>query len=166
MKTGPILKGVTLAAAAAALAEAAIADPALERGAYLARIMDCAGCHTPSDPVTGPDHSRDLSGGSFGFALPGLGVFYPSNLTSDRETGLGDWSEDDIVAALTEGMRPDGRALAPVMPWRQYAGMTDGDARALARWLKSLAPIANATPGPFGPDERPTAPYLAMVIPE
>jgi mono/diheme cytochrome c family protein len=145
---------------------ATAADDVLARGAYLASIGDCGGCHTPSNPETGPDMSRPFAGGSFGFSMPGLGVFYPPNLTPDAETGLGKWSAEEIAAAIRTGVRPDGRELAPIMPWRSYAAMSDEDVTALVAYLRSVAPIVNQVPGPFGPSEAPSAPYLAMVVPE
>jgi len=156
---------IAAATALAALALPALADAALDRGAYLARIMDCGGCHTPTGPDMAPDETRFLAGGAFGFGLPGLGVFYPPNLTPDMETGLGAWSAAEIVAALRTGVRPDGRELAPIMPWRSYAAITDEDAQALARYLKSLTPIVNAVPGPVADGAAAPAPYLAMVLP-
>lgn len=98
--------------------------------------------------------------------MPGLGVFYPPNLTPDVETELGGWSEAEIVAAIRTGVRPDGRALAPIMPWRSYAALTDDDAVALARFLKALPPVANAVPAPAADDAPAPAPYLAMVMPQ
>jgi mono/diheme cytochrome c family protein len=143
----------------------ALGDGAVERGAYLASIMDCTGCHTGGALVGAPDPARHLAGSDIGFQVPGLGVFYPPNLTSDKETGLGNWSEDEIIAAVRTGARPDGRMLAPVMPWLSYAALTDEDARALAAYIKSLPPVAFKAPGPFGESEAPTAPYLTVVMP-
>jgi mono/diheme cytochrome c family protein len=136
-----------------------------ERGAYLTAIMDCRGCHTPGTLMGKPDRTRDLAGSEIGFAIPALGVFYPPNLTPDDETGLGGWSEDDIMRAVRTGVRPDGRILAPVMPWHAYAALTDDDARALARYLKALPPIRHAAPPLTGPQERPPAPYFTIVSP-
>jgi mono/diheme cytochrome c family protein len=144
---------------------AALAGTAVERGAYLARIMDCGGCHTPGALAGAPDSARYLAGSDIGFQIPGLGIFYPPNLTSDPETGLGSWSEDDIMTAVCAGTRPDGRQLAPIMPWASYSALNDGDARALAAFIKSLPPIASKVPGPFGESERPTAPYMTVVTP-
>src|SRR3954468_10387872 len=90
------------------------------RGAYLATIMDCGGCHTGGALAGQPDPKLHLADSSIGFGIPGLGVFYPPNLTPDRDTGLGAWSEADIVRAVRTGVRPDGRVLAPVMPWHNY----------------------------------------------
>jgi len=101
-----------------------------------------------------------------GFELPGLGIFYPSNLTPDDETGLGRWSEDDIVKALKTGVRPDGRELVPIMPWRSFSALTDEDARAIAEYLKSVPPVHHAVPQPLGPSEHATHPYMTVVTPQ
>src|SRR5439155_43488 len=85
--------------------------------------------------------------------MPGLGVFVGPNLTPDPETGLGEWSEAQIVRALQTGKRPDGRELAPIMPWRAFANLTKSDAHAIAAYLKSLPAVSHRVPGPFGPDE-------------
>ncbi len=136
-----------------------------DRGEYLSRIMDCGGCHTGGALAGRPDPRLNLAGSDIGFGIPEVGVFYPPNLTPDRETGLGTWSEAEIVRAVRTGVRPDGRVLAPVMPWHAYAALTDADARALARYLRSLPPVRNATPPMVGAGQTPTAPYLSVVIP-
>ncbi|HEU4378808.1 MAG TPA: cytochrome c [Hyphomicrobiaceae bacterium] len=159
--------------AACAIACLAFAMPALAqtkstqpRGQYLARIMDCTGCHTPGALIGKPDQARYLAGGDIGFQIPGLGYFWPPNLTPDKETGLGAWSEDDIVRAVRTGSRPDGRMLAPAMPWHSYAALTDKDARDLARYLKRMVPVRNAVPPLAGPDTTPSAPYLTVAMPK
>src|SRR5215213_9764147 len=81
---------------------ASISNAQDDRGAYLARIMDCSGCHTPGALKGQPDMSRYLGGADAGFEIPGLGVFYPPNLTSDA-TGMGSWSEDEIIRAVRTG---------------------------------------------------------------
>jgi mono/diheme cytochrome c family protein len=141
------------------------ADPLVARGEYLARIMDCTGCHTPGSLTGRPDMGRYLGGSDVGFMIPELGVFFPPNLTPDRETGLGAWSEADIVAAMRAGVRPDGRELAPAMPWRSYAALTDDDARALAAYLKGLPPVRHAAPPIAGPSETPQGPYFTVAAP-
>ena len=149
---------------AASLTSPAHAEDAVTRGAYLARIMDCGGCHTPGAFTGQPNTAMALAGADVGFAVPGLGVFYPPNLTPDPETGLGKWSEADIVAAVRTGRRPDGRELV-VMPWRSYAALSDEDAVALAAYLNSMAPVANHVPPPTGPDEKAPGPYLTVMMP-
>ena len=156
---------VSGAVLAAVLAGPAIAEDRMERGKYLAAIMDCAGCHTPGVFLGKPDFSRMLGGSEVGFQIPGLGIFYPPNLTPDTETGLGNWSEDDIIAAVRTGARPDGRVLAPVMPWRSYAALSDSDAKALAAYLKGLPAVKNKVPAMTGASEKAPAPYLAVTMP-
>jgi mono/diheme cytochrome c family protein len=138
----------------------------VERGQYLSRIMDCGGCHTPGVLAGKPDQTRALAGSEIGFHIPDLGYFYPPNLTPDRQTGLGAWSEADIVRAVRTGVRPDGRQLVPVMPWHSYAALTDDDAQALARYLKSLPPVRNAAPPPTGAGEVAPSAYLDIVAPK
>ncbi|BDG74139.1 c-type cytochrome [Roseomonas fluvialis] len=152
-------------AAAPALAQQAAPSGPNARGEYLSRIMDCGGCHTGGALAGRPDPRLHLAGSGIGFGIPEVGVFYPPNLTPDRETGLGTWSEADIVRAVRTGVRPDGRVLAPVMPWHSYAALTDADARALARYLRALPPVRNPTPAMVGATETPTAPYLTVVVP-
>ncbi|NBC34465.1 MAG: hypothetical protein GVY13_17455 [Alphaproteobacteria bacterium] len=105
------------------------------------------------------------SGGDIGFAIPDYGVFFPPNLTPDPETGLGGWTAEEIIRAVRAGERPDGRILAPAMPWRSYAALNDADAAALAAYRQSLEPVVNPVPGPFGPRESASAPYLGLVLP-
>ena len=132
------------------------ADPQVERGKYLATIGGCTDCHTPGNFLGHPDMTRYLGGSDVGFGAPGMGVFVGPNLTPDKETGLGKWSAQQIVTAITTGKRPDGRMLAPAMPWRGLSVLTTPDALAIAAFLKSLPPVSNKVPGPFGPSETPT----------
>ena len=86
---------------------------------------------------------RYLGGSDVGFSIPGEGVFVGNNLTPDADTGLGKWTEDQIVTAIRKGKRPDGSDLSPVMPWPAFAHLTDEDAGAIAAFLKSLPPVSN-----------------------
>jgi mono/diheme cytochrome c family protein len=140
------------------------AETQLERGKYLVTIMGCTDCHTPGSFLGHPDMSRFLGGSDVGFAIPGLGVFPGRNLTPDPETGLGKWTTQQMVTAFTTGVRPDGRILAPIMPYEDFKTLTKGDALAIAAYLKSLKPVKNAVPGPFGPNETPTT-FVMTVVP-
>ncbi len=160
-----ILFGLAAVVAALSGTCTAWAQEAAKRGEYLASIMDCGGCHTPGIFLGKPDMGRFLGGSEVGFQIPGLGIFYPPNLTPDPETGLGRWSEADIIRAVRTGVRPDGRQLAPVMPYHSYGKLTDADAKALAGYLRSLKPVKNKVPALTGASEKPTAPYLAVVMP-
>jgi mono/diheme cytochrome c family protein len=135
-----------------------------ERGKYLVAIAGCNDCHTPGYFFGKPEMNRYLGGSEVGFEIPGLGVFHGPNLTPDPETGLGTWSIGQIVTALQTGKRPDGRELAPIMPWRAFANLTKDDATAIAVFLKSLPPVKNKVPGPFGPTEKPTE-FVMKVVP-
>ena len=135
----------------------------LERGRYLVSIMDCSGCHNIGSFSPKPDEGV-LQGGTIGHEVPGMGVFYPPNLTPHPDVGIGKWSEHDIVTAVRTGRRPDGRILSPAMPWRAYSHLTDEDALALATYLKSLPPSPHVVPGPSTKDNAPQ-PYLTFAPP-
>lgn len=164
-----VIIGITLAsltAIGAWLSVATAADPQIERGKYLASLGGCMDCHTPGYFFGKPDMARFLGGSEVGFEIPGLGVFHGPNLTPDKETGLGNWTTDQIIKAMQQGVRPDGRVLAPIMPWRALANLTKADALAIAVYLKSLPPVSNKVPGPFGPTEKPTSFVMKVVPPE
>jgi cytochrome c553 len=78
---------------------------------------------------------------------------------------LGKWSNAEIITAIRKGQRPDGRELAPIMPWRNYAALTDDDAKAVAAYLKSLKPVRNQVPAVTGDTEKAPGPYLTVVVP-
>ncbi|HEY3068457.1 MAG TPA: cytochrome c [Methylomirabilota bacterium] len=134
------------------------------RGQYLATIMDCAGCHTPGALRGKPDANRALAGSDVGFGTP-AGVVYPTNLTPDPDTGLGRWTEAEIVRAIRQGESRDGRVLVPVMPWPSYSVLRADDVRALVAFLRSVPPVRHATPRNAKPGETPSAPYLTIVTP-
>ncbi len=136
--------------APAAIRDAGVATDSLARGRYLVNAMLCPLCHTPISPDAGVYDTRFfLAGGMRVVAYP-WGVWYSRNLTPDVETGLGGWSERDVVRALRRGETPDGRRLDPfAMPWPWFARLTDADARAIAAYLASLEPVRNPVPAPI-----------------
>jgi|SRR3954454_9741417 mono/diheme cytochrome c family protein len=149
------------------LAQQAFAQSAqVKRGLYLVNIAGCNDCHTPGSFLGKRDVSRTLGGSDVGFALPGMGVFVGPNLTSDKETGLGSWTNEQIVTAIRTGRRPDGRMLAPIMPYNDFASLTKEDALAIVAYLKSLPPISNKVPGPFGPSDKPNVFVMTVLPPE
>jgi len=127
-----------LASTPAQAAEQQAASPELiARGAYLARAAGCAICHTNKDK-----QAQAYAGGR---ALhTEFGTFYAPNITPDKATGIGTWSERDFVQALHQGIRPDGSQLYPVFPYTSYTRLTNADARALWAYLQSLPPIHQA----------------------
>ncbi len=150
---------------AASLSGASAADKRqIARGKYLVIVGGCSDCHTPGSFLGHPDMTKFLGGSDVGFSIPGMGVFVGRNLTPDPETGLGKWTTQQIVTAFTTGRRPDGRILAPIMPYEALGHLTKSDALAIAAYLKSLRPVKHAVPGPFGPNETPTT-FVMTVVP-
>jgi mono/diheme cytochrome c family protein len=156
-----VLLGVTLSVP---YYEANAAETQVQRGKYLVSVLPCTDCHTPGYFLGKPDMKRYLGGSDVGFEVPGLGIFYPPNLTPDDETGLGKWNKEEIATAITTGTLPDGRILAPPMPVESFKNLTHSDALAIAAYLKTLPEIKNKVPGPFGPTEKPTS-FVLQVLP-
>ena len=157
-----IAAGVALSIAIANTANAQAAQVA--RGKYLVTLGGCTDCHTPGFFFGKPDMARYLGGSDVGFELPGLGTFVGPNLTPDKATGLGDLSDAQVVAAIQKGARPDGRLLAPIMPYHAFANLTKQDVEAIVAFLRSIPPVQNKVVGPFGPTETPTS-FVMKVVP-
>jgi len=118
--------------------EAQAATPAsIERGAYLARVANCAGCHS----VKG---GAPMAGG-LPLGTP-FGTLFSSNLTPDPETGLGRWSADEFWRAMHHGRSRDGRLLYPAFPYTSYTEMSREDADAIFAWLRQLPPVRQTAP--------------------
>ncbi len=144
----------------------------VKRGAQLAAFGGCVDCHTPFKlGPNGPekDMARGLSGHPAELVLPPppkldgpwnwagagsmtafvgpWGISYASNLTPDRETGIGTWSEKDFIAAMRKGKHLGvGRPIMPPMPWQSVGSLSDPDLRALFAYLKAQPPVANKVP--------------------
>lgn len=146
-----------------AAAGARAQDP-VARGKYLANLGGCTDCHTPGHFFGKPDMNRYLGGSEVGFEIPKLGVFHGPNLTPDKETGLGGWTDQQIVTVLQTGVRPDGRILAPIMPWQALARLNREDVTALVAYLRSIPPVRNKVPGPFGAQQTPTS-FVMKIVP-
>lgn len=119
-----------------------IAETPRERGAYLVNTLAaCADCHTPKSPSgLGPP----LSGGSkFGTAEAPV---YAPNITPDRRTGIGAWTDRQIVDALRLGLRPDGSRIGAPMPQTAYRFMSDSDADAIVAYLREVQPVSHPVP--------------------
>jgi len=156
----------------------------VERGKYLTTVGGCNDCHTPKNVgPNGPeaDMKRELSGHPSTEKLAGVpngiiapdkyltvvnnhltawvgpwGVSFAMNLTPDKETGLGSWTEKMFIDALRNGKHQGtGRPILPPMPWIWYRYMTDDDLKAVFAYLQSLPPIKNPIPEPLPPDRIP-----------
>jgi mono/diheme cytochrome c family protein len=146
--------GVTAIAAAATLLPRAHAESQLDRGKYLVVVASCNDCHTPGFFLGKPDTAKYLGGSDVGFEIPGLGVFAGRNITPDKETGIGNWTDEQIATAITVGKRPDGRQLAPIMPYASFSYMTKEDVAAMIAFLRSVPPVNNEVAGPFKPGDK------------
>lgn len=122
-------------------ANADTSDALLERGAYLMALMGCENCHTPFGANGAPDSSKAYAGG---LEIPeSFGTWRSPNITQDKETGIGAWTDEQIIAAIREGKRPDGEGLFPIMPYPFYNTMSDDDAKAMVAYLRNIPAISN-----------------------
>lgn len=149
------LAALTLAAGVGEATSAGLQDfAAVERGRYLANAADCGSCHT----VPGSDHP--FSGGR-PIETP-FGVLVSPNITPDRETGIGAWSDEEFEAAVRNGRRRDGKRLYPAMPFPYFARMTPQDVKDVRAYLSTIEPLRNPVSAnhlPFPLNER-----MAMAV--
>ncbi len=120
-------------------------DELIERGRYLAEAGDCVACHTTKDGAR--------YAGGFPMATP-FGTLYSTNITPDKEFGIGDYSDEDFIAAMRDGVSPHTGQLYPAMPYTSYAKVSDEDLLAIKAYLFSLKPVnqpnkENELPFPF-----------------
>jgi mono/diheme cytochrome c family protein len=119
------------------------AETLLERGAYLmTSIVACGNCHTPKGPE-GEIPGMELAGMARFFEIPDYTASAP-NITPDEATGIGGWSDAEIITAIREGRRPDGSLIGPPMPIGLYRGLSDRDVRAIVAYLRQVAPVQSA----------------------
>ena len=120
----------------------------LARGRYLVEgPAHCLHCHTEHD-FTSPTAPivQAKKGAGFAMPIPELNNIAARNITSDPETGIGAWSDDEIARAIREGVRKDGTALFPIMPYPAYRNMDDEDLAAVIVYLRTLPPVRNVVP--------------------
>lgn len=131
-------------------AEAQGSPAEIARGRYIFGATGGCGCHTkPKDTANAGGRKYD---GPFG-------TVYSSNITPDRQTGIGAWSDEQIITAIRSGRRPDGERLLPVHPYTVFNGMAEEDLRALVRFLRTVPPVNRATP-----PKRITVPFFERVF--
>jgi len=104
----------------------------VKRGEYLAKAADCVVCHTTKD--------GDAFAGGLPFPAPS-GTLYSTNITADKDTGIGNYSDQDFLNAVQRGVRKDGARLYPAMPYTSYSFMTDADVLAIKAYLFSLPAV-------------------------
>lgn len=136
------------------------------QGKYLVELMGCGSCHTHGAMIGDPDMGLRLAGSGIGIAYSNPmegsnpGVAYPPNLTPDRKTGLGGWSDQQIASAIRHGEQRYGKRLLTVMPWPAYARLSDDDTFAIASYLRSLPPVEHRVPENVAQGYKASAPYV------
>jgi len=146
-----VVKALLLAATTLASAGSAAAGTPIERGRYLVEsILACGNCHTPKSPAGEPIMERNMAGGLMITAPPFAGT--ASNITPDRETGIGTWSDAEIRRAIVEGVRP-GHGRLPntqlaVMPVTLFKALLPRDLDAVVAYLRSVRPVRSEAPTP------------------
>lgn len=110
----------------------------VERGRYLVQAGDCVACHTAPG-------GEPFAGGRL-FDLGKMGKLYSPNITPDKETGIGNWSDTDFRSAMHLGIGKDGKRLYPAFPYASYSMLTDDDVLAIKAYLFSLEPVSNVVP--------------------
>jgi hypothetical protein len=129
-----------------------ISDPAermmAERGHYLVTIGACSDCHTTPGAHRPQFDTMYLAGG-FKSVRRAHGTYVSMNLTPDKDTGIGNWSDPDIKRVLRSGLAPDGRPIpGHLMPWPAYSQWTDEDMHAVVVYLRHTAPVVHRIPRP------------------
>ena len=148
------LRAFLVAATLAGAAASALAQGSpLERGRYLVTtIMACGNCHTPKDAEGRPIAGKELAGGGYGFDIPPF-AGTAANITPDKETGIGTWSDVEIKRAITHGERPAhgpyaGKALALPMAANFFKAILPGDLDAIVAYLRSVPAVRNVLSAP------------------
>ena len=122
----------------------------VDRGKYIYEVLaDCEGCHSERDwKKFGAPVLAGLSGGGSVFPKEAgqPGRIAPPNISQDREHGIGQWTDGEIIRAVREGVSRDGRALFPMMPYQSYARMSDEDVQSLVAYLRAMPAIGKAVP--------------------
>lgn len=125
----------------------------VNKGKYLVELLGCGSCHTDGALVGKPNNARQLAGSRVGIAYSNPlevkypGVLYPANLTPDNETGIGTWTDTELLRVIRHGLDRHGRKRLSVMPWPAYAKLRDDDAGAIVAYLRSLEPVTHRVPG-------------------
>lgn len=138
----------------------------VERGEYLVELLGCGSCHTNGALLGEPDMSHPLAGSRTGIAYTSPldnnrpGVVYPANITPEKTTGIGDWSDREIASAIRAGIGRHGNRRIATMPWQGYAKLSDDDVAAIVAYLSSIKPIKHEVPEPVEPGHVASSPFV------
>src|SRR6478609_7336121 len=143
-----LVRATMAAVLLAAMTGSALAQAPVERGKYLVNtIMTCQNCHTPKGERGAPIFERDLSSG-LSWDEPPFKVT-ASNITQDKETGIGNYTDAELRQLLRKGIKRNGAPVAMIMPSGFYEIMTERDLDAVIAYLRTIKPIKNAVPDPI-----------------
>jgi mono/diheme cytochrome c family protein len=134
VRTGLFLFYALIAASTTVHAQA---NDLVTKGQYIFALAGGCACHT--------EPKKEANVGARPFPIP-LGTVYSTNITQDKETGLGNWTDQQIYDAMVKGVRRDGSKILPVMPYERYSGMAQEDLKALIAFLRTLKPAKKPTP--------------------
>jgi mono/diheme cytochrome c family protein len=147
MQNGKLWLAV-LAAAITAAATSVHAQAPLERGRYLVEgILTCGNCHTPRGPKGVLDTANRHAGGPQVWETAEYRV-RPSNITPDKDSGIGGWSAAQVTAAMRDGKRPNGQQISPQMPYPFYKIFTPADLDAVVAYIQSIPPVSRKVEAP------------------
>jgi mono/diheme cytochrome c family protein len=120
----------------------------MERGRYMTEnVVGCFGCHSKYDLATAPEsYPRARKGAGDSMEAHGMEGLVAPNITPDRETGVGGWTDDELARAIREGVSRDGRALFPAMPYTAFRRLSDEDLASVVVYLRSIEPVRNQLP--------------------
>jgi len=157
-------RSTTAVSTTAAPVAVAAGDTSAARGAQLVLLGGCDDCHTPQLPNGEPDMSRRFSGVPAGSAAPPSianvvatenlafsgpwGTSFPRNITPDVQHGIGSWNVQDFIRTMRTGTDPQGHALLPPMPYKEFGKLPDADLTAIYNFIRTVAPSSNAVTGP------------------
>jgi mono/diheme cytochrome c family protein len=138
----------------------------IRQGRYLVELIGCGACHTDGALVGEPNAAHLFAGSTVGIAYTSPlrdkypGVVYPPNLTPDPQTGLGNWTDAQIVDAIRSGTRQHGSGKLIAMSWPLYQQMADEDVNAVVAYLRSIPPVRHQVPAAVAPGTKAPSPYV------
>lgn len=140
------------------------------RGKYLVELLGCGACHTDGALEGAPRPDLALAGSHIGIAFSNPlgndrpGIVYPPNITPDVETGIGNWTDQQIADALRAGVGRHGQRRIAVMPWQGYAKLNDEDTDAIVGYLRSIEPVRHRVPAEVAPGQKAAAPFVYLGV--
>lgn len=141
-------------------------NPDVQRGRYLVSLLGCASCHTDGALLGAPDNERSLAGSRVGIAISDPmrdrypAIIYPPNITPHDDSGIGAWTQAELVRLLRGGMNRHGGRALPIMPWQNYARLDESDALAIARYLQNIEAVDHRVPRRVREGTPAPAPYI------